>query len=160
MINEVKQSLGAWNLVLRDDTPKELLDALEPFGHIAVVPGRVDVRSAADGLLAAARYVGVYRGRSDGDIFSMRGCGMEMWLGDEDDKGDIFVNTVTVASGTTFANTIRALVDSRAEVDHEANFLPSRDRYLHQPIGAGRACIEPQCSCRQPQLQLPHRLVR
>jgi hypothetical protein len=115
MINEVKQALGQWDLGLREDTPKEILDALEPFGHVAVVPGRVDVRSIADGLLSAARYVGVYRGRSDGDRFSMRGCGMEMWLGDEDGKGDVYTTPVS-ASGTTFANTVRALLPDSGSV--------------------------------------------
>lgn len=114
-INQVKQALGQWTLGLRDDTPKEILDALEPFGHVAVVPGRVDVRSAADGLLDAARYVGVYRGRSDGENFTMRGCGMEMWLGDEDGKGDIYTTTIS-ASATTFANTIRALLPASGSV--------------------------------------------
>lgn len=114
-INQVKQALGAWNLSLREDTPKEILDALEAFGHIAVVPGRVDVRSAGDGLLGAARYVGVFRGRSDGDFFSMRGCGMEMWLGDEDGKGDIYTATIS-ASGTSFADTIRLLLPDGGSV--------------------------------------------
>lgn len=114
-INQVKQALGQWNLSLREDTPKEILDALEPFGHIAVAPGRVDVRTVADGLLSAARYVGVYRGRSDGDTFSMRGCGMEMWLGDEDGKGDIYTTTIS-ASATTFANTVRALLPASGSV--------------------------------------------
>lgn len=114
-INQVKQALGQWNLSLREDTPKEILDALEPFGHVAVVPGRVDVRSAVDGLLSAARYVGVYRGRSDGDAFSMRGCGMEMWLGDEDGKGDIYTTTIS-ASAATFANTVRALLPASGSV--------------------------------------------
>lgn len=114
-INQVKQALGSWNLTLREDTPRELLDAIEPFGHVAVVPGRVDVRVAQDGLLSAARYVGVFRGRADGDLFQLRGCGMEFWLGDEDGKGDVYETTVS-ASADTFADTIRALLPAGGSV--------------------------------------------
>jgi len=108
-INEVKQALGSWTLRLRPETPRELLDALEPFGHIAVSPGRVPVGQAGDNLLTAARYVGVYRGTSRSDDFELKGVGMAFWLGDEDGKGAVFTNPVTVASAT-FANTVRALL--------------------------------------------------
>lgn len=110
-ITQVKQALGQWNLRLRGDVSRETLDSLSNFGLVAVVPGRVDVRTVGDNLLSAARYVGVLRGRVDSSdgVTELFGCGMEFWLGDEDDKGDVFVNPVTVASAS-FANSVRAVL--------------------------------------------------
>lgn len=109
-VTEIKQALGQWSLRLRSGTPREVLDALASFGHVAVVPGRTDVRTVGDNLLAQARYVGVLRGRADNpSSVELYGCGMAFWLGDEDDKGHVFVNPVAVASAT-FANAVRAVL--------------------------------------------------
>lgn len=108
-ITEVKQALGSWTLRLREDTPRDLLDALEPFGHLAVAPGRVPVVQVGDNLLRAARYVGVYRGTVRGDDYQLKGAGMAFWLGDEDGKGPVLTNLVTVASAS-FPNAVRALM--------------------------------------------------
>lgn len=109
-VKEITQALGSWSVRLRRDTPKELLDALTYFGHIAILPGRVDPRQYGDRMLDEARYVGVYRARfNQGDEYEIKGAGMAFWLGDEDDKGDVFESTVTL-SAATFANSIRALL--------------------------------------------------
>lgn len=111
-VTEVKQALGEWSVTLDPTTPKAVLDAITPFGHIAVVPGAgIDVEDAGDGLLAAARYVGVYRSRQAGgdDGYVLGGAGLAFWLGDEDDKGAVFVSPVVSASAT-FANAVRQLI--------------------------------------------------
>lgn len=109
-ITEIKQGLGQWTIRLRSDTPREIRDNLPAFGHVAVLPGRVDVRTTGDGLLAAARFVGVLRGQKDDqEDTELTGVGMAFWLGDEDDKGHVFVNPVTVASAS-FANSVRAVL--------------------------------------------------
>ena len=102
-VTEIRQALGEWSLSLRPGTPRELLDAISAnaFGHVAILPGRVNPATVGDGLLAAARYVGVYRGRTDEDGRELRGVGMAAWLGDEDDKGDVIVNPVVVASASS-----------------------------------------------------------
>lgn len=91
-VTEVLQGLGEWSLTLSEETPKETLDALDLFGHVAVHAGHVDCRVARDALLMDSRYVGVYRGKSNqptdqGTRYMLRGPGMAFWLGDEDGKG-------------------------------------------------------------------------
>ncbi len=112
MITEVQQALGSWSIRLRGTTPKELLDVLDAnyYGHVAVLPGRVDVRALGDGLLSAARYVGVYRQKfNQANEFEIQGDGMPFWLGDSDDRGDLFSSAITF-SASAFAPTVRALL--------------------------------------------------
>lgn len=108
-VTEIKQAIGDWSLRLRDDTPAAVLSALTYFGHIAVIPGRLNPTLYGDALLFSARYVGVFRGRSAADDFELRGAGMALWLGDEDDKGDVFETAVTF-TGATFATVIAGLL--------------------------------------------------
>lgn len=90
-VTETTMAIGSWSLRLRANTPKEIMNALVPFGHIAIMPGRIDVKAAGDGLLTAARYVGVYRSKfAQPEDYEIKGPGMAFWLGDEDDKGYVF----------------------------------------------------------------------
>ena len=89
-ITEVKQAPGRWQLELDLATPRQIIDNLTPFGHIAITPGRVDVSQVGDNLLTEARYVGVYRGgKVAGEDFALEGSGVSFWLGDEDGKGPL-----------------------------------------------------------------------
>jgi hypothetical protein len=108
-VTEIKQALGGWEVRLRPNTPKEILDALSFYGHVAVVPGQLDPKQYGDNLLTQARYVGVYRGKDSQDTFTLKGSGMAFWLGDEDDKGDVFETAVTL-TGVTFAAAVAALL--------------------------------------------------
>lgn len=108
-VTEIKQAIGRWELRLSEETPVTLLDKLTYFGHIALLPGQMDVAQYGDNLLSAARYVGVLRGRDQQNAFKLKGSGMAFWLGDEDGKGDV-LETLLTFSGTTFANTVRALL--------------------------------------------------
>lgn len=114
-ITEIKQALGGWEVRLREGTPREILDRLTFFGHIAVVPGRVDPTQYGDNLLTTARYVGVYRGRDAQDNYTLKGSGMAFWLGDEDDKGDVIETAVTLTA-QTFAASVAALLPSGGAV--------------------------------------------
>lgn len=114
-VNEVLMSAGSWSIQLSPVIPRSILDRLDYFGHIAIVPGRVDPRAYGDDLLTAARYVGVLRERDLGDSAKISGAGMVVWLGDEDDKGDIFENATTFASAS-FANTIRGLLPASGAI--------------------------------------------
>lgn len=108
-VTEIKQALGGWELRLREETPRELLTALSFYGHIAVVPGQLDPLVYGDSLLTTARYVGVYRGKDSQSEFTLKGSGLAFWLGDEDNKGDVF-ETAQVFTGATFAATVAALL--------------------------------------------------
>ncbi|MFG3051910.1 hypothetical protein ACGFZP_13295 [Kitasatospora sp. NPDC048239] len=123
-VTDVLTALGRWQIDLKPATPRDVLDALVEFGHVAIVPGRVDVRTAGDNLLAAAKYVGVVRtktladdGRTKavGDKVTVGGVGMAAWLGDEDDKGSVLENSTPFASAS-FANTIRGLLPASGAV--------------------------------------------
>jgi hypothetical protein len=108
-VTEIKQALGSWEIRLLETTPQEILNRLTYFGHIAIITNRVNPAEYGDELLDAARYVGVYRSRSSFDQYLIRGSGMAFWLGDEDDKGDVFETPVTLTAAS-FAAAVTALL--------------------------------------------------
>lgn len=123
-VQEVLKALGSWEVKLQPGTPRDVLDALQYFGHIAITPGRLDPLQYGDNLLATARYVGVLRTRTVGDDgrtnapqddLSVGGVGMAMWLGDEDGKGDVYENAIEPASAS-FADTINMLLPASGAV--------------------------------------------
>src|SRR5688500_12243848 len=96
-VTEVLRGLGSWSIQLSEDTPKAIMDALLYFGHITVHTGRVEPHIAGDSLLASSRYCGIYRGKgTDGDQHTLIGPGIAAWLGDEDNKGEIFETPVAI----------------------------------------------------------------
>jgi hypothetical protein len=109
VIAEVLMGLGSWSVTLDEETPREILDKLDYFGHVAVVPGRVNPAEYGDSLLTMARYVGVLTKREFDEIKRIGGQGMAVWLGDSDDKGEVFESPVTITA-QTFPNAIRALL--------------------------------------------------
>jgi hypothetical protein len=125
-VQEVLKSLGSWEVKLQPNTPRDILDRLDYFGHVAIVPGRLDPLQYGDNLLTpgTARYVGVLRTRTIGDDgrtnapqddLSVGGVGMAMWLGDEDGKGAVYENAVEPASAS-FATAITMLLPSSGAV--------------------------------------------
>ncbi|MFF8482320.1 fibronectin type III domain-containing protein [Streptomyces antibioticus] len=135
-VQESLNALGQWEIDLLPTIPRETLDALQYFGHIAIIRGRVDPVQAGDNLLSAARYVGVLRGNSladdartkiPNDNVKISGVGMAMWLGDEDGKGSVYENAVTAASAS-FADTIRMLLPASGAVT-EGTLYPVTGTY-------------------------------
>ncbi|MEU7240331.1 hypothetical protein [Streptomyces sparsogenes] len=123
-VTEIVEALGSFEIELKSSTPRETLDAIQYFGHIAIVPGRIDPAGYGDGLLTAARYVGVVRSRRvDDDRRTKRvedatkigGVGMAFWLGDEDDKGSVYETAVEPASAT-FATAVTMLLPASGAV--------------------------------------------
>ncbi|KND45386.1 fibronectin type III domain-containing protein [Streptomyces stelliscabiei] len=123
-VNEVLKALGSWEIGLLPSIPRDALDAIQYFGHVAIVPGRLDPAQYGDNLLDVARYVGVVRTRTTGDDgrtnapgdnLSVGGVGMAFWLGDEDSKGDVFENAVEPASAS-FATAINMLLPASGAV--------------------------------------------
>lgn len=111
-VTEVEQALGSFELELLGNVPRDVLDSIDYFGHIAIIPGRLDPRQYGDGCLGAARYVGVVRRKKyadDGrtnliqDDIRIEGVHMNFWLGDDDNKGYIFENPVNFTTAT-FSN--------------------------------------------------------
>jgi hypothetical protein len=124
-VNQVLGALGSWDITLKSTTPPDLWDAIDFFGHVAFIPGRLDPAQYGDNLLTAARYVGVVRKRDNsGDDrrtkqieqgYELGGVGMNFWLGDDEDKGDVYEAPVMINSAT-FANAIRALLPASGAV--------------------------------------------
>lgn len=132
MINDVAGSLGSWDVTLKPDTPRNLLDKLRPTGHIAVVAGRVDPEQYGDNILTMARYVGVQRGWDvNEDVFSLEGVGMVWWLGDEDGKGAVFETAVS-ASGSSFADAVRAVIAPASVTEGTLYSVPGTYSYSYQ----------------------------
>lgn len=115
MIKDLLGALGSWDVRLREGTPAEIVSALDYFGHIAVVRGPVDVASLGDGILPAARYVGILRERGTDDSPLIGGVGMAAWLGDEDEKGAVFESPVVI-DNKSFADSIAAVLPSSVQI--------------------------------------------
>lgn len=138
-VTEIKQATGSWELRLRSKTPRAILEQLTYFGHIAVLPGRIDPTQFGDNLLRTARYVGVYRNRDAQDEFTLKGVGMAFWLGDEDGKGDIFESPVNLVA-QTFAASIPALLPpGGAVLPGVINSVPGTYTGKHQWVTSRQA---------------------
>jgi hypothetical protein len=116
-VQQVLEALGSFEIELLGNVPREVLDAIDHFDHIAIIPGRMDVRQYGDNCLTSARYVGVVRRKKvadDGrtnlieDDIRISGVGMEFWLGDDDGKGAV-IETPVEFSNTGFTTVINAL---------------------------------------------------
>lgn len=114
---QVHEALGTFEFEILANVPREVLDGIRHFDHIAVIPGRMDPRQYGDNTLTAARYVGVVRklkyaddGRTNliQDDIRIEGVGMEFWLGDDDGKGAV-IETLTDFTAQTFTTVMNAL---------------------------------------------------
>jgi hypothetical protein len=94
-VTEVLQALGSWSINLRADTPKRIREALKYLGHIVVHTGPINPTVDRDSLLKSSRYTGVLREKADGDQITIGGSGMAYWLGDEDNKAEVFESPQT-----------------------------------------------------------------
>lgn len=102
-VHQVLEALGSFDIELLGNVPREVLDNIDHFDHIAVIPGRMDPEQYGDNTLDVARYVGVVRKKriaDDGrtnlveDDITISGVSMEFWLGDDDGKGAILESPV------------------------------------------------------------------
>lgn len=116
-VTQVHEALGSFEFELVGNVPREILDTVTYFGHIAVIPGRLDPRQYGDNILSAARYVGVVRklkiaddGRTNllQDDIRISGVSLEFWLGDEDGKGPV-IESEMLFNSDTFSTVINAL---------------------------------------------------
>lgn len=91
---------GDWEINLKPECPRAVLDKLVPFTtHVVVTPGELDATTADSVFLAAARYVGVVR-RLGRNRLSPGGPGLSMWLSDPDGKGEIATSAITLTAAS------------------------------------------------------------
>lgn len=102
-VTEVLGSLGSFEVALTADVPDDVIRQVGYFGHLVVIEGQVDPVDVGDGLLEAARYVGVLRRKAHPDGWILAGSGMRFWLGDEDGKGHVLETQVTLTNATITA---------------------------------------------------------
>jgi hypothetical protein len=126
---------------------------LDYFGHVAIVPGRLDPLQYGDNLLTTARYVGVLRTKTIGDDgrtnapqddLSVGGVSMAFWLGDEDGKGDVYENAVAPAS-TSFATAINMLLPASGAVTAGTIYSVSGQYTGHHQYESPRTAIGYVC---------------
>jgi hypothetical protein len=147
-VTETTMAIGSWSLRLRANTPKEIMNALVPFGHVAIMPGRIDVKAAGDGLLRAARYVGVFRSLfAQPEDYEIKGPGMGFWLGDEDDKGYVF-RTGTFTAGFGFTSCVSQVLGPAPSVSIGSIYPPTPDPNLafSRNLKTPRALMDYLCS--------------
>lgn len=115
-VNEIGNAPGAWNLSLKESTPRNVWDGIDYFGRIVIVSGRMDPALYGDNLLTEARYVGVVRHKDvDEGSMTLSGPGMVVWLGDEDNKGPV-IETTLAASGSSFADAVRDVLSVQTSI--------------------------------------------
>lgn len=106
---ETLEALGSWEVELAAETPDEVLAQLGAYGHVVIVDGQVDVDATGNGLLAAARYVGVCRAWANPGSYTREGSGLLHWISDEDGKNHYIETTITLTNAT-LAQVVAALL--------------------------------------------------
>lgn len=117
-VTEALRALGSWGVNLKGTVPDELWKKIDYFDHVCIHVGRkVNPRVAGDSLLKSARYVGPVRTITEnGEQRSLGGAGMASWLGDADNKGDVYETLITIPLATTVPDAIRALLPPSGSV--------------------------------------------
>lgn len=114
-VTEALMKPGGWSVRLREETPVEILRAIDwtvtptaGFGHIFIFNAPVVPTEYADAnLKSMAVYAGILREAPDARTIG--GPGMIAWLGDETDKGAILETAITntAANLATWITSIR-----------------------------------------------------
>lgn len=114
-VSELLMKPGAWSVTLKEETPAEILRAIDwtvtavaGFGHIYIFNTRVRPEEFTDAnLKSIATYAGILLEAPTAR--SIGGPGMIAWLGDADDKGAILETAVTQSAATlqTWVNALR-----------------------------------------------------
>lgn len=104
---------GQFSIPLRDDTPQSVLDLLDlaeaGFALVVVSAGDVSPEAGTGAQLTAqSRYTGVLRKVNDG---ALQGAGLQVLLGDEDDKGPRSIVASAGATDRTFKEWVELFDD-------------------------------------------------
>ena len=90
-VTEKLMAAGQFNLTLnKETTPNNIINQIDAWGHIVIVPGDLNVQEFSDStLLSSARYTGIVYSLEIGDESSVliNGQGLVAYLGDSDTRG-------------------------------------------------------------------------
>ena len=89
---EKLMAAGEWTLQLSPDTPRSTLERVldQWFGYVIITPTQLDPAIGFDGLVARARFTGIYRRRAPEKLRTLSGASIAVLLGDEDQRGVIW----------------------------------------------------------------------
>ena len=90
-VTEKLMAAGQFNLTLdKNTTPNNIINQIDAWGHIVIVPGDINVQEFNDStLLSSARYTGIVYSLEMGDESTVliNGQGLVAYLGDSDTRG-------------------------------------------------------------------------
>ena len=95
--------MGAGNFgvtFLQDQTPSEVIDTIQEWGHIVVTPQEMNPALFDDNaILAAARYTGIVLSKTlEEGVVQVSGSGLQLYLGDDRGKGMVIAEDKNVGN--------------------------------------------------------------
>ena len=101
--------MGAGNFgvsFLQDQTPSEIVDAIQEWGHIVITPQEMNPDLYDDSaMLASARYTGIVLSKSlEEGVVQVSGKGLQLYLGDDRGKGMVIAENKNLGKARTYTN--------------------------------------------------------
>ena len=100
-ITERLMGAGSFGVTfLQDQTPSEIIDAINEWGHIVVTPQEMNPDLFDDAsMLAAARYTGIVLAKTlEEGVVTVAGQGLQLYLGDDRGKGMVIAENKNIGS--------------------------------------------------------------
>ena len=91
---------------LQDQTPSEVIDTIQEWGHIVVTPQEMNPALFDDNaILASARYTGIVLSKTlEEGVVTVSGSGLQLYLGDDRGKGMVISEDKNVGNLRSYTN--------------------------------------------------------
>ena len=101
--------MGAGNFgvsFLQDQTPSEVIDTIQEWGHIVITPQEMNPDLYDDSaMLASARYTGIVLSKSlEEGVVQVSGKGLQLYLGDDRGKGMVIAENKNLGKARTYTD--------------------------------------------------------
>ncbi len=101
--------MGAGNFgvsFLQDQTPSEVIDTIQEWGHIVITPQEMNPDLYDDSaMLASARYTGIVLSKSlEEGVVQVSGQGLQLYLGDDRGKGMVIAENKNLGKARTYTD--------------------------------------------------------
>ena len=106
-ITERLMGAGSFGVTfLQDQTPSEIIDAINEWGHIVVTPQEMNPDLFDDAsMLAAARYTGIVLAKTlEEGVVTVAGQGLQLYLGDDRGKGMVIAENKNIGSKRDYSS--------------------------------------------------------